>query len=299
MFNWLNALAADVLEGDILFVVAVTLLLSWLCWRAYDHFLNHRKLPRVSRFFGLCVQIGVTLMLERLYEFSRANIIVGQLTATAYSNGYKLLDFEIDHGFFVEARIERFFWPDSLLMHSVDVFYGLAHLFVTLGFLIWLYLRRNSSFSFVRNLFYLSTAIALMVYMVFPTAPPRMFTNYGFLDPSQALGFTAAGGAQLTSYTYNPFAAMPSLHLVYALIVGLSLVVVGRRWWIRAIGAVYPAVMLAVILISANHWILDAAGAVVVVAVSAGILAAGRRSASWLRAGMSRRPPLAGTQSPG
>lgn len=283
MLDWLVALVNDVAEGDYLFVVALSLLISYLGWRVCRRFWLSSYHPRLGRFFGLSFQIGLTLMLERLYEFSRAHVALDQLTAVAYSNGYKLLNFEISHGFFFEQRLERFFLPDNLLMHMVYAFYGFAHLFVTLGALIFLYLRRTSAFAFVRNMFYLCTGIALVVYMAFPTAPPRMFLNFGFVDPSQALGFTSAGGAQLTSYTYNPFAAMPSLHLVYALIVGGALVFVGGRLWLRMLGAFYPMVMLAVILISANHWILDAAGAVVVVIGSALILATVNRLMDFAR----------------
>lgn len=289
MFMWVGDLFRDIVEGDYLFVVALALLASSLGWRVYSRIRQAEHHPRLNKFFGLSLQIGLTLMLERLYEFSRAHVSVDQLTALAYSNGYKLVDFEVTHGIFFEQRLQRFFLPDGLLMRAIYGFYGFAHLFVTLGFLIWLYLRRNAAFAFVRNMLYLTTGISLIVYMVFPTAPPRMFLNLGFVDPSISLGFTEAGGAQVTSYTYNPFAAMPSLHLVYALIVGWTLVVVGRHLWLRVLGAIYPFVMLAVVLISANHWILDAVGAVIVVAMSATILSATGKLISGARTFTGRR----------
>lgn len=290
MFGWLNDLLDDVAQGDYLFMVALTLLAVWGVWRLYYRFYAGGNAARYPRFFGLTLQIGMTLMLERLYEFSRAHVVVSQLTDVAYSNGYKLLDFELGHGFFVEPRIQQFFLPDNLLMHGIDAFYAFAHLFVTLGFLIWLYVRRNEAFTYVRNLFYLATGMALVVYMTFPTAPPRMFLNFGFHDPSQTLGFTQGGGAQVTSYTYNPFAAMPSLHLVYAIIVGATLFMVGRHLWLRIAGVVYPFVMLAVVLISANHWILDAVGAAVTVGLAALVLVAGGRTVSMVRSLVPNRP---------
>ena len=283
MFGWFFDLLDDIAQGDYLFVVALVLLASWGTWRLYNRFYAGDRPAWHPRFFGLVLQIGMTLMLERLYEFSRAHVAVAQMTAVAYSNGYKLLDFEIGHGFFVEQRLQQYFLPDNLLMHAVDGFYAFAHLFVTLGFLIWLYVRRNDAFAFVRNVMYIATGIALVVYMTFPTAPPRLFPNFGFVDPSQALGLTQRGGAQLTQYTYNPYAAMPSLHLVYALIVGVSLVVLGRHLWLRILGGIYPVIMLAVVLISANHWILDAVGAVVTVALASGILLAAERTVSMVR----------------
>lgn len=283
MFGWVGDLLRDVVEGDYLFVVAFVLLLANSIWHVYSRVSGKLLGHNVKRFFGLSFQIGLTLMLERLYEFSRAHIAVNQLTDLAYTNGYRLLNFEITHGLFIEQRLESFFLPDNFLMHAIYGFYAFAHLFVTLGFLIWLYLRRNEAFSFVRNMLYLTTGIAMIVYMAYPTAPPRMFLNYGFLDPGQALGLTPDGGAQVTNYTYNPYAAMPSLHLVYALIVGATLVIVGRHLSLRLAGFIYPFVMLAVILISANHWVLDAFGAIVVVAGSAAILAGARKATAAIR----------------
>lgn len=308
MFDWVGGLAADIAEGDYLMVVSLVLIASYGGWRLWMYAGTRRgwapPSSKVNRFFGLVSQIGLTLTLERLYEFSRAHVAVDQVTAVAYSNGYRLLDFEIGHNIFFEQRLQRAFLPHNLLMHGIDAFYAFAHLFVTLGFLIWLYLRRNRSFMFVRNLFFLSTGIALVIYMVYPAAPPRMYLNFGFVDPSQALGFTAAGGAQVTSYTYNPFAAMPSLHMVYALIVGWTLVAVGQRLWLRALGFVYPLLMLATVLISANHWILDGIGAVVVVVAAALALAIAARvpaTARWFITGLgtrSTRLSAAGAQYP-
>jgi len=272
--GWISDLWADIASGDYLFVAALALLLGFVLWRLYWAIFRSGEFRPAKRLSGLTFQIGLTLIMERLYEFARAHVAVDQLTALAYSNGSKIADFEITHGFFFEQGLERLFLPDTLLMHAIYGFYAFAHLFVTLGFLVWLYLRRNEYFSFVRNLFYATTGVALIVYMVFPTAPPRSFTNFGFVDPAVLLGISPPGGLPASQQMYNPYAAMPSLHMVYALIVGATLVAIGRHWWLRLAGAVYPVVMLAVVLISANHWILDACGSVVVVAGCTLILAA-------------------------
>lgn len=278
--GWLSNLFLDIAAGDYLFVVSFVLLLSYVGWRVYCRLKLPGKQRPYKRLFGLSIQIGVTLLVERLYEFSRAHLAVSHLTAIAYTNGYKIADFEISKGIFFESSLEHFFTPDVFLMHAIYAFYAFAHLFVTLSVLIWVYLRRNSAFAFVRNMFYLTTAVALTVYMTFPTAPPRYFSDLGLYDPEQALGFTPAGGAQLTAQTFNPYAAMPSLHMVYAIIVGATLVILGRNIFLRLAGFLYPIVMLAVVLISANHWILDALGALIVVVGSAAILAGAGRLAS-------------------
>ncbi|HEX6510202.1 MAG TPA: phosphatase PAP2 family protein, partial [Chloroflexota bacterium] len=80
------------------------------------------------------------------------------------------------------------------------------------------------------------------------------------------------GGAQPDSYTYNPYAAMPSLHVGYALVVAWGVFVAERRLWVRLAAILYPILMAATVVISGNHWILDVAGAAVTVVASGIIL---------------------------
>jgi membrane-associated phospholipid phosphatase len=95
-----------------------------------------------------------------------------------------------------------------------------------------------------------------------------MLGNYGFVDPLQLHHLVGDGGSQPGSYTYNPYAAMPSLHVGYALVVAWGLVVAERKTWIRVAAVFYPVVMAATVVISGNHWILDVVGAVVTVIVA-------------------------------
>lgn len=133
---------------------------------------------------------------------------------------------------------------------------------------MWIYLRRREHYAFVRNLMMLTTAVALVAFYLYPTAPPRMLGNYGFVDPLQLHHLVGDGGAQPGSYTYNPYAAMPSLHVGYALVVAWGLFAAERKLWIRVAAVLYPVLMAATVIISGNHWILDVAGAVVTVAFS-------------------------------
>jgi hypothetical protein len=206
------------------------------------------------------------LGLEQAYEVTRGRI--PHQTDVALLNAYRLLDFEWKHGFFVESRIERFFLQWYVVMGAIDVFYVAAHVIATIGVLIWIYACHRSHYSLIRNLLMVSTAIALVSFYVYPTAPPRMLANYGFVDPAQVYHLVSAGGAQLESYAYNPYAAMPSLHVAYALIVGWAIVLCERRLWLRLIGGLYPCAMGAAVIISANHWVLDVAGAVLTVGLA-------------------------------
>jgi hypothetical protein len=293
MLNLAQGALLDVRQGDYLLLVALGLLVMSATWRVYHRVTGHIPVPWFPKFFGLTLQIGIILGFERLYEFSRAHVNVGQLTALAYHNGLVVANFEITHGFFFEQRFQALVIHDRFLMYSVYFFYAFAHLFVTLGFLVWVYLRRNYAFAFVRNLFYVTSALALAVFMLYPTAPPRLFPYLGFKDPSQTLHMTPAGGAQAGALLYNPYAAMPSLHMGFSLIVGLSLVVVGKRLWLRIIGGMYPVLMFAVVIVSANHWILDGLSGAATVAVSALTLVVGGRAFGLAIKGGRRITPIA------
>jgi len=217
-------------------------------------------------------QVGGLLGLERAYEFTRGRI--PHETDIALLNAYRLLDLEWKHGLFFESRVERFFLQFHALMTAIDLFYILGHVFVTLGVLIWIMTKRNQHYARVRNLLMLTTAVALAVYYFFPTAPPRMLGNYGFVDMMQMHHLAQAGGEQPGSYSYNPYAAMPSLHVAYALVVTFALLLSERRFLVRLLAVSYPLVMAAVVIITGNHWLLDVIAAFVLVVLGAAILAA-------------------------
>ena len=152
----------------------------------------------------------------------------------------------------------------------LGIAYIAMHFLGTTAFLVWLYRRHREHFAIVRNTLIAATGIALTLYVVFPAAPPRL----------AALGFTDTvskhAGVNLSSDVlgslYNPFAAVPSLHFGYALLVGVTIAAIGRRPVVRVLALSYPLVMLLVIVATGNHFFFDAAGGAL--AIGAGYLLA-------------------------
>ena len=138
--------------------------------------------------------------------------------------------------------------------------------------------RRPHAFPFLRTTLIVSTALALVGYVLCPAAPPRL-AGLGFADT-----VTTHTGLNLSSDLlgsfYNPIAAVPSLHFGYSLIVGVALAQLASYRWLRIVGAAYPAAMLLIIVGTGNHFIFDAAAGAVVVA--AGWLVASRLAAPAL-----------------
>ena len=139
------------------------------------------------------------------------------------------------------------------------------HLVGTGAFLVWVHRRRRSAFALVRTTIMLATAIALVGYVLYPAAPPRL-AGLGF-DDAVSSHTKLNLSSDLLGALYNPIAAVPSLHFGYALIVGAGMAWLAKRRWVKLVGAAYPLAMLYIIVATGNHFLFDAAaGGLVVVA---------------------------------
>jgi hypothetical protein len=200
-----------------------------------------------------------------LYRIVRG-LVDGQVT-TAFSHARWIVNVERGLHLFFEPSVLAWTIGRGWLIHAADFTYVNAHFVITTAFLVWLYFWRNEAFYFVRNMFMVAMGMALVLYVVFPTAPPRFLPEWGFTDTvSDFFGQQASHSA---SMLYNPYAAMPSMHVAFALMIGVTgLRLVkwrpGRIFW-----AVYPLLIAFVVIVTANHFWLDAAVGALVAALSA------------------------------
>ena len=168
-------------------------------------------------------------------------------------------------GIYVEHGVQRTLDALPILPTVLGLAYVLLHFAGTTAALVWLHRRHPEHFPIVRTTLVAATALALVGYVLYPAAPPRL-ADLGFSDT-----VTTHTGLNLSSdllgALYNPFAAVPSLHFGYALIVGVALAKLASRRVVRVAGALYPVAMLLVIVGTGNHFVFDAAlGGLVVVA---------------------------------
>src|SRR5271155_5867480 len=191
------------------------------------------------------------------YRFVRG-LVAGDANA-AFAHARDLISLERTLHVFVEPSIQA--WASG--SHSLMVFsswmYVNAQTTVTVAALVYLYLRHNRNFYFVRNMFMVAMAIALVGYAVFPTAPPRFLPEWGFIDSvanftGVHVGHTSAAMTALV----NPYAAVPSMHVAFALMIGWPLACLVRRRVLRVLFVLYPFLMAFVIVVTANHFIFDA-----------------------------------------
>jgi membrane-associated phospholipid phosphatase len=143
-----------------------------------------------------------------------------------------------------------------------------THFVVTTGFLVWLYLYRNETFYFVRNMFMVAMALALVGYALVPTAPPRLVPGEGFVDTITAYAQVNHDSA-LVKIFVNPYAAIPSMHCAFALMISVPGALIARHRVTRALWCAYPVIVLFVVVVTANHFWLDAAAGALVAVMSA------------------------------
>ena len=194
----------------------------------------------------------------------------------AFAHARDVISLELTLHIFVEPSIQAWASGSRALMDFLSWLYVNAQTTVTVGALVYLYLRHNRSFYFVRNMFVIAMFIALIGYVVFPTAPPRFMPEWGFIDSvSNVTGVHVDHASASLNALVNPYAAVPSMHVCFALMIGWPLARLARHRAVKVVWFLYPFLMAFVIIATANHFIFDA----ILGALTAGAAAYG---ATWL-----------------
>jgi hypothetical protein len=187
--------------------------------------------------------------------------------STAFDNARGIISLERTLGFFVEPGIQTWVSGSNFVIDAASWVYLNAQTSVTVGALFFIYMWRNPSFYFVRNMMMVAMGIALIGYIVYPTAPPRFFPEWGFFDSVQ--DFAGVTDDSSVNELFNPYAAVPSMHVAFALMIGWSLAQLVKNRVLRAFWWAYPLLVTFVIVVTANHFLMDAVLGALTAAVSA------------------------------
>ncbi|MFJ3230595.1 phosphatase PAP2 family protein [Streptomyces sp. NPDC086787] len=169
-----------------------------------------------------------------------------------------------------EGSVQSALLHSDSLVHLANTYYATIHFPATLAFLVWLYLRRPAHYVWARRVLAAVTAAALVLPFTFPLAPPRMLAATGLVDTARVYG-PSVYGPPSSDHLSNQFAAMPSLHFGWALMVAIGLIVATRSRW-RLLWLLHPAVTLLVIVGTANHYWLDAIAATAMLGVALALI---------------------------
>jgi len=234
----------------------------------------YRHLARVWRLSGRWLPNGWLDAIRQLALFAGAyylyrivrGLVDGQ-AGLAFENARNLVDFERSVGLFFEPGLQAWARGQEWILVWANWMYVNSHFVITTTFLIWLYIARNYAFYYVRNMFMVAMTLALAGYVVYPTAPPRFLPEWGFTDT--VANFVGEGASNSASALYNPFAAVPSMHVAFALMIAVPATMLVRNRLLKVFWAIYPALVTFVVMATANHFWMDAALGALVAAASA------------------------------
>jgi hypothetical protein len=201
-------------------------------------------------------ELALVLGLLAFYKYGRT-LVSGEST-TAVHHAHELIRVERDLGIFTEARLqEAFLGVGPVVEWSLNAYYLVAHVIVTATAFLWLYARFPSAYRRFRNVMVMMTLAGLALHLLYPLAPPRMFPHLGFVDLGRTVGPASYGSGSPYHGFANQFAAMPSLHFGWALAVAWAAVLASSSR-IRWLAIAHPVLTLAAIVLTANHYWLDA-----------------------------------------
>jgi hypothetical protein len=176
----------------------------------------------------------------------------------------------------VEPSLNHLVVASPALAEATGYYYGLLHFIVTPLVLGWLYLGRPPAFPRLRSALVLATGAANIVFWTWPVAPPR-YSVPGMTDILVSHHVLGAADPHGPDRLVNLYAAMPSLHVAWATWCAVAVITATRSRW-RQLAWLYPWVTVLVVLASANHFLLDAAGGLAVLGL--GLLGTAGNSAA-------------------
>ncbi|GAC1445595.1 MAG: hypothetical protein NVSMB52_07260 [Chloroflexota bacterium] len=269
-----------------------------------------RRHSTVTEWVAFVLQVAIAISFEVGDDVGRA-LFSQHGTLQGVRNARDVVAFEAAHGLWLEPAWQMFFlqtrhiftltvtWLDvAQLMNGIYVF---GHVFVTLGVALWVYWHRRPYFALVRNIVILTNVFALVMYENFPVAPPRMtsgliFNHHTFHFQDTVFGIMSSGGRFVGPQVgYNEFSAMPSVHIAWAIIASGTVIFLTRSATPRVLAAVYPVLMLVAVVVTGNHYLMDALGAIFIVVLALlAALAVERWKGGSARFGVLRRGLVGG-----
>ncbi|GAA2343223.1 inositol phosphorylceramide synthase [Streptomyces caniferus] len=220
------------------------------------------RAPRTPRLWFEILLIAVSY-----WTYSMIRNAVPEQKAEALRNADWIWQAEHSLGIAVEHTVNHAVDSVTWLIVTMNYYYATLHFIVTIGVLVWLYRWHPGRYAAARLALFATTGVALLGYYFFPLAPPRLMTGGGFVDTLIDHGTWGSMASGNLASMSNQYAAMPSMHIGWSLWCGITIALLAKPLWARALGLLYPATTLLVIVSTANHFWLDALGGVACLSV--------------------------------
>lgn len=227
-------------------------------------------------------EILIVIGFYNVYQVVRGQADVGA-RARAFRHARWIVEAQQSVGLFVEQAMQSAILGTGWLVSLANTYYGTVHFAATGGILIWLFFRRHHHYRRLRNTLALMTLLGLLTFLAFPLAPPRMLPcnesvpvvgsgaiglGECFVDTLKSAGGVWSYESPVAKAIANQFAAMPSLHFGWSLWCAAALWTHARRRLVRLLGPAHVVITLLVIVVTANHYLLDAVGGLAVFALA-------------------------------
>ena len=210
----------------------------------------------------VALEIAIVVAMWVVYNFGR--LYSSKHTHNAFDHAHQIWDLERWMFLPSEAWVQHVTIDTWIgLIHFANGYYALVHFPLTIGMLVYLFVFRPTAYVWIRRALVAFTVVALLGFILYPLAPPRMLAGHGFVDTGVVYGLSVynQGG---TDFASNQFAAMPSVHVGWATLVAVAFIASGFSAW-RWLWVLHPVVTVFVITVTANHYWLDGAVSVLMV----------------------------------
>ena len=225
-------------------------------------------------------ELTLVVVFEGVYEWTSE--LAGKSASVAYGHALDQIRMERALGLFQEHTIQSWALHSRAMIELADLFYATLHFILPVVALLWVFRVDPVRYLRWRDALAWTTAIALACFAVFPLMPPRMLpARFGIMDTMETIGGLGHWDRALLKDVGNQFAAMPSLHVSWALWSVLALYPLVKRAWIRVLLVIDPIATVVTILITGNHYILDIFGGVAVLAIACGLATLRPRYLPW------------------
>jgi PAP2 superfamily len=204
------------------------------------------------------VALELLVMAGLFLAYRYARMLVGHSSAVAFGNATDLIEWERALRLPDELVVQQLLLSSESVTRAANVYYATVHFPLTAAFLIWLFVRSRDRYREIRTSMVLLTGMAMVIHAAFPLAPARMLDGLGFVDTAARYGPTVYTEAPEADSVANQFAAMPSLHFGWAVVVAMGVIRVSRSRY-RYLWIAHPTITLLVIVGTGNHYWADAA----------------------------------------
>ena len=220
----------------------------------------HVVTPAISRTSSWIQRAGILdlgLVVLAFFFYSAVREMAGAQAPGATSHAMDLVQLERSLGLFQEQGLQDAVLSSGLLVRGFNAFYAYGFFPPIYAIGLYLFFFQRDRYIFFRNAFLISGAIGLVAYHLFPMAPPRLLPwPYGMVDTLSEfskVNYHSGGGF------VNEYAAMPSLHAGWNLLISIALISAFKNPGIKAVGVLLPVMMALSVVATGNHFILDIA----------------------------------------